>query len=138
MRKIAIVAFMLLPIVGCVSHRHPHGACYSPAEPKIAISVVGYDKSLDAPPVPMTSAQLAISYPFEMRRAALTGEVLATATIEKDGKVSHVVIDHATQPEFGDMVIVGLRRCVFFPTKRSGVAVLSVVQCKIEFLFDED
>ena len=139
MRKIAIVAFMLLSTVGCASRQGWYGgSIVGPPEPKVEMSVVGCDKGVDIPPVPMTSAQAAISYPFQMVRARLTGEVLATANIEKDGRVSHVVVDHATQLEFGDQVIAGLPRCVFSPAKIGGVAVSSVVHCKIQFLLDDE
>jgi outer membrane biosynthesis protein TonB len=98
------------------------------------MSLVCIDKDIDSPPVEKVPAQVAFVYPIEMIRAGFSDDVLATATVEDEGRISHVVVGSTTSVEFHDAVIAGMRRCVFFPAKSRGLPVRSVIQCKVKFM----
>jgi TonB family protein len=134
--KIAAIASLLL-CVSCASSQRTslHGELNQAFLSRVELSVVGESGTADTPPIP--KAKIAIYYPLEMYRAGITGEVIATATIEKNGRVSDVSIDHASQVEFTQPVICGLPKCTFSPAIKSGHAIRAVVHCQIKFILDE-
>lgn len=57
------------------------------------------------------------AYPFEMRRAGLSGEVTFELTVEDDGRVSDVVVTKSDQPEFKTAALAALKTWTFRPSK---------------------
>jgi protein TonB len=135
--KLLIGSLAILLLAGCVSRPDVFYGV-TPAVPKVEMSVVKSLDDVDMAPVLQTPAPLVISYPLEMRRAGMRGEVLATVFVEADGKVGSVRIDRASQSEFVPAVAPGLTKCSFLPAKRAGLSVGSRVQVKVVFTFDEE
>jgi TonB family protein len=135
--KIALAA-LIIGLVGCTSHPRFYGGGFTPPSPHVEMSILGTDEEVDRQPIVKTPAQAVIFFPLALRHASIGGEVLATATVEVDGRVSNVVIDRASQPDFVAPVVSGLRKCSFFPATRGGAAVATRVRCKIQFLFTEE
>lgn len=105
--------------------------------PSVRVSVVSGEQNVDRLPIPNALTQLMITFPLEMKRAGIAGEVLASVTVEKDGSVSGVSLTRATAAEFGDPAATGLKKGSFIPAYRDGTAVRSVVQCKVEFILED-
>jgi hypothetical protein len=107
---------------------------------RIEVTVTSNDQSIDRLPSLESVAQIVMPYPAEMRRIGVVlGEVRAKAVIQEDGRISDLVIDHASRKEFAEAVINGLPRCKFFPARSRDIPVRCSVICTVEFeLQDEE
>ena len=75
-------------------------------------------------------------YPFEMRRAGLTGEVTLEFVVDPQGNVRDPVIVHSTHPGFEQPALDAVRRWKFKPGKKAGVAVSTRARQTMPFGLD--
>ena len=68
---------------------------------------------LDKPPVPIL--QIAPVYPPDLKRAAVSGQVVAEFVVTRDGRPTRIQITHATHQEFVRPSIDAIRRWRFEP-----------------------
>jgi TonB family protein len=128
---------LLLLLAGCASEPRFAGGGLYPSPRKVEVSVLGVVDAVDYPPV-MKASPVPILYPFEMDRAFVTGEVFARAIIQPDGRVTSVLIDQASQPDFEKSVLSGLPKCDFFPATRGGLPVSVTAQFKVRFYVEDE
>lgn len=91
---------------------------------------------LDQQPQPKFRAQP--QYPFEMRRAGITGSVVVEFIIDVNGDVRNPYAVKSSQREFEQAAIQAVSKWKFRPGRRGGHAVNSRAQQLIEFNLGED
>jgi protein TonB len=77
-------------------------------------------------------------YPFEMRRAGVTGEVTVGFIVNVNGEVQDAYAVRSTQREFESAAIQAVLKWRFRPGKKSGKAVNTRMQVPIVFSITED
>lgn len=92
--------------------------------------------NLDQPPVLRVPVQP--NYPFEMRRAGISGEVLVEYIVDSNGRVSQAQIVRSTQREFEQPAMQAVLKWQFRPGRKGGRAVNTRVQQVITFNLNED
>jgi protein TonB len=73
------------------------------------------------------------SYPFELRRASVTGEVLVDFCVRTDGTVANAVSIRATDIRFGVAAVDAVRTWIFRPGRASGRLVTTHMQVPVIF-----
>ncbi|WP_043582562.1 energy transducer TonB [Geminisphaera colitermitum] len=89
--------------------------------------------ALDQKPVPRFLAKP--SYPFEMRRSGVNGEVLVSFIVDAEGNVRAPFVVRSTNPAFEPEALRAVARWKFRPGKKSGVNV-STRNVQIPFVFN--
>lgn len=92
--------------------------------------------NLDQQPAPRV--QPAPVYPFEMRRAGISGEVVVEYIVDSNGNVAAVQVVRSTHREFEQPVIQALQKWKFRPGRKSGRNVNTRVQQLFPFSLNED
>lgn len=92
--------------------------------------------NLDQPPVPR--AQPPPTYPFDMRRAGISGEVSLEFIVDSKGDVVAVQVLKSSQREFETPAVVGVQKWKFRPGRKGGRAVNSRCQITIPFNLTEE
>lgn len=93
-------------------------------------------KNLDQVPSPRFQAKP--NYPFEMRRAGITGEVLVGFIVDSNGAVRDAHAIRSTQREFEAAAIQAVSKWTFRPGRKGGRAVNTRMQVPIVFSITED
>ena len=91
---------------------------------------------LDQQPVPRFQARP--QYPFEMRRAGISGEVLVDFIVDTNGEVRNAFAAHSSQREFEASAVQAVSKWKFRPGRKNGHAVFTHMQVPIVFSLDED
>jgi protein TonB len=76
-------------------------------------------------------------YPFEMKRAGISGEVLVEFVVDANGDVRNPFVVRSTQREFDAPAIQAISKWKFRPGKKGGRAVPSRAQQSIAFTLNE-
>lgn len=92
--------------------------------------------NLDQPPVLRVPVQP--NYPFEMRRAGISGEVLVEYIVDSNGRVSQAQVVRSTQREFEQPAMQAVLKWQFRPGRKGGRSVNTRVQQIITFNLNED
>ncbi|MDP1579286.1 MAG: energy transducer TonB [Candidatus Didemnitutus sp.] len=92
--------------------------------------------NLDQPPV--LRVPVSPNYPFEMRRAGISGEVLVEYIVDSTGRVSQAQIVRSSQREFEQPAMQAVLKWQFRPGRKGGRAVNTRVQQVITFNLNED
>ena len=79
-----------------------------------------------------------VNYPLGIRRAGVTGTVLARLHIEKDGRVSNISVIKDTIREFGEAGLSSAAKYRFQPGYRDGQATACTVICEFRFDLGDD
>ncbi len=87
--------------------------------------------SLDQTPVPRV--RVPPVYPFEMKRAGITGEVLVGFIVDSNGDVRDAFAVRSTQREFEMEAIKAVMKWKFKPGKKGGTSVNTRMQLPIAF-----
>jgi len=87
--------------------------------------------SLDQPPVPRV--RVPPQYPFEMRRAGISGEVLVGFVVDANGDVRDAYVVRSTQREFEVEAIKAVMKWKFKPGKKGGSSVNTRMQLPLGF-----
>jgi TonB family protein len=72
---------------------------------------------------PITPVETYVTYPETARKKGLSGKVLFSALIQKDGNVEKVIIDKSDNPIFNESVIEAVKKTRFSPAKQGSVPV---------------
>jgi len=88
------------------------------------------------PPVPVRTVRP--EYPDELRRAAISGVVTVSCTIDEKGNVVDPKVVKTSNPAFSNPAIEALTHWKFKPAKKAGNAVAIKVSFPIQFKMDQD
>lgn len=91
---------------------------------------------LDQPPVPKFRAKP--QYPFEMRRAGITGEVVVEFIVDANGDVRNAFAVRSTQRDFEQAAVQAVSKWKFRPGKKGGRAVNTRMQVPIVFTLNDE
>jgi protein TonB len=91
---------------------------------------------LDQTPVARFQAQP--QYPFEMRRANLSGEVLVDFIVDTNGDVQNASVVHSTKREFEAAAVAAVLKWKFKPGRKGGKDVPTHMQVPIAFTLSAD
>lgn len=92
--------------------------------------------SLDQQPQPRIQAKP--QYPFEMRRAGITGEVLVAFIVDSNGDVQQAYAVRSSQREFEQAAINAVSKWKFKPGRKGGRAVNTKMNVPIVFSITDD
>jgi protein TonB len=87
--------------------------------------------ALDQTPVPRVQVQP--TYPFEMRRAGVTGEVLVDFIVDANGDVQNAYAAKSSQREFEQAAVQAVSKWKFKPGRKGGRNVNTHMQVPIVF-----
>jgi periplasmic protein TonB len=87
---------------------------------------------------PQARAKVPPQYPFEMRRAGITGEVLVEFIVDANGDVRNAFAVRSSQREFEAAAVQAVSKWKFRPGKKGGRAVNTRMQQPISFSLQED
>jgi protein TonB len=91
---------------------------------------------LDQAPEPRFQARPV--YPFEMRRAGISGDVLVDFIVDTDGNVRNATAVHSSQREFEPAAVQAVSKWKFKPGRKNGHSVFTHMQVPIVFTLDEN
>jgi len=133
-QKIRIVACLMLLLAGCHSLTpqervlsRPHYGGIAPSWPAESIKITASDRSLDSPPVLKARSEQLGPTPILFQ----TGKVRARVVVGEDGSVRNVEVFESSARSCIASALPELKRCSFFPAKKGGIAVESVVECTV-------
>jgi len=92
-------------------------------------------RSLDQAPV--TQFQSQPTYPFEMRRAGIEGEVMVHFIVDTNGEVREAYAQSSTHRGFENAAVFAVSKWRFRPGQKAGRAVNTRMQIPIEFKLTE-
>lgn len=92
--------------------------------------------NLDQVPVP--TARIAPNYPFEMRRAGISGTVTLEFIVSSSGDVVAVQVTKSSQREFEQPAMAAVSKWKFKPGKKGGRAVNTRCSIDIPFTLNEE
>jgi protein TonB len=87
---------------------------------------------------PVARFQARPQYPFEMRRAGISGEVLVDFIVDTSGDVRNAFSAKSSQREFEAAAIQAVSKWKFKPGRKNGHAVFTHMQVPIVFTLNED
>lgn len=87
--------------------------------------------------IPQAKFQAKPVYPFDMRRAGITGEVLVEFICDASGDVKNAFAVRSTQREFEAAAVQAVSKWKFRPGRRGGRAVPTRMQVPISFTLEE-
>lgn len=91
--------------------------------------------SLDQQPI--AQVQVQPQYPFEMRRAGITGEVIVDFIVDTNGNVQNAYALRSTQREFEQAAVQAVSKWKFRPGRKGGRAVNTHMQVPIVFTLND-
>ena len=91
---------------------------------------------LDQTPVPRFQARP--QYPFEMRRAGISGEVVVDFIVDTNGDVQNAYALRSTQREFEAAAVAAVTKWKFKPGRKGGRDVPTHMQVPIVFTLNEE
>ena len=77
------------------------------------------------------------TYPFELRRASITGEVLVDFYVKADGTVGNAVALRATDAQFAAAAVAAVQSWTFLAGRRNGQLVTFHFQVPIVFTLED-
>jgi len=93
-------------------------------------------KQLDQQPIPKFRAKP--QYPFEMRRAGITGEVVVEFIVDSNGDVRNPFAVRSTQREFEQSAVQAVSKWKFRPGRKGGHAVNTRMQVPIVYSLNDE
>lgn len=88
----------------------------------------------DSSPVPLTQALP--QYPFELRRASITGEVVIDFYVKTDGTVANATAIRATDVRMATSALNAVRQWTFAPGRRNGRLMTTHMQVPIVYMLN--
>jgi RNA polymerase sigma factor (sigma-70 family) len=86
--------------------------------------------------VPVARFQARPQYPFEMRRAGISGEVVVDFLVDANGDVQNARAIRSSRPEFEPAAVQAVSKWKFNPGKKGGADVVTHLQVPIVFTTD--
>jgi protein TonB len=87
---------------------------------------------------PVARFQARPQYPFEMRRAGISGEVLVDFIVDTNGDVRNAFSAHSSQREFEAAAVQAVSKWKFKPGRKNGHNVYTHMQVPIVFTLNEE
>jgi protein TonB len=87
---------------------------------------------------PVAKFQARPQFPFEMRRAGISGEVIVDFIVDTNGDVRNAFSAHSSQREFEAAAVQAVSKWKFRPGRKNGHAVFTHMQVPIVFTLNED
>jgi periplasmic protein TonB len=87
---------------------------------------------------PVAKFQARPQFPFEMRRAGISGSVLVDFIVDTNGEVRNAFAAHSSQHEFEAAAVQAVSKWKFRPGRKNGHAVFTHMQVPIVFTLNED
>jgi protein TonB len=88
--------------------------------------------------IPQATVQVRPQYPFEMRRAGISGNVLVDFIVDTNGEVRNAYAASSTQREFESAAVQAVSKWRFRPGMRGGRAVNTHMQVPIVFSLNSE
>ncbi len=88
--------------------------------------------------VPSPRFQARPQYPFEMRRAGISGDVLVDFIVDTNGDVRNAFAVHSSQREFEAAAVQAVSKWKFRAGKKNGHSVFTHMQVPIVFTLDQE
>ena len=88
--------------------------------------------------LPEVKFRTAAHYPFEMRRAGVTGEVVVEFIVDTNGNVTNAHATKSSRPEFEANAVSSVSKWKFKPGQKGGRNVNTRMQVPIVFTLNED
>ena len=88
--------------------------------------------------VPVPTVQVHPQYPFDMRRAGISGQVLVEFIVDVSGNVQNAFAASSTQREFESAAVQAVSKWKFRPGQRGGRAVNTRMQVPIVFSLNSE
>jgi RNA polymerase sigma factor (sigma-70 family) len=83
--------------------------------------------------IPAAIAQARPTYPVDMRRAGITGNVTVSITIDANGEVSEAVATNSSRSEFEEAAVEAVKQWKFRPGQKDGQPVATQMDVPIVF-----
>jgi len=93
-------------------------------------------KDLDQ--IPQATYQPAPNYPYEMKRAGVTGRVEVGFIVDSSGNVRDAYVIKSSSPEFEEAALQAIRKWRFRPGKKGGRVVNTKMKQPLSFTLNED
>jgi periplasmic protein TonB len=87
---------------------------------------------------PVAKFQARPQFPFEMRRAGISGQVLVDFIVDTNGEVRNAFAASSSQREFEAAAVQAVSKWKFRPGRKNGHAVFTHMQVPIVFTLNED
>jgi protein TonB len=87
--------------------------------------------------IPQARFRTPPTYPFEMRRAGIAGEVLVDFLVDSEGDVQNAYAIKSTQREFEAAAVQAVSKWKFRPGRKNGQNVVTHMQVPIVFTLNE-
>ena len=87
---------------------------------------------------PIAKFQARPQYPFEMRRAGISGDVLVDFIVDTNGDVRNAFAAHSSQREFEASAVQAVSKWKFKPGRKNGHNVYTHMQVPIVFTLNEE
>lgn len=87
--------------------------------------------------LPVVTFQSRPQYPFELRRASITGQALVDFHVKSDGTVANAVALRATDFRLGDSAVSAVQTWRFVPGRRNGRLVTTHMQVPIIYTLND-
>jgi protein TonB len=88
--------------------------------------------------IPVAKYQGSPIYPFEMRRAGITGEVVVDFIVDTNGDVRNAYAARSTQRDFEASAVLAVGKWKFRPGKKGGRAVNTHMQVPVQFTLNDN
>jgi len=88
--------------------------------------------------IPVATVQVHPQYPFEMRRAGISGQVVVDFIVDVNGNVRNAFAASSSQREFESSAVQAVSKWKFRPGKRGGHTVNTHMQVPIVFTLNND
>lgn len=88
--------------------------------------------------IPEVKYRVDVQYPFEMRRAGVTGEVTVDFIVDSNGNVMNAYAAKSSQREFEANAVTAVSKWKFKPGRKNGRNVNTHMQVPIVFTLNED
>lgn len=130
-RRIFAAVILMSLLAGCET---ASVAPNPPPAPAMGVNV--YEPgALDRKPV--ARVQKRPDFPFEMRRAGVSGEVVVEFVVDPNGNVQQARAVSATTPEFADAGVQCIIAWKFSPGMKNGQPVATIMQMPFSFGLNE-
>lgn len=103
--------------------------------------VAGQNGSLDMSEIdvaPRAVSQARPSYPFDLRRSGVGGEVVVDFLVDQDGGVQNAYAFSSTNPGFENAAVDAVSKWRFEPGRKNGAPVISQMRVPITFTIHEE
>jgi protein TonB len=88
--------------------------------------------------IPVATVQVRPQYPFEMRRAGISGQVVVDFIVDTSGLVHNAYAASSTQRDFESSAVQAVSKWRFRPGRKGGRAVNTHMQVPIVFTLNAE